>query len=138
MDVEHIGALVPPTVDNIGIAVTDLDAAVSFYEQLGFEVDRYSSEEAAVRPASESAYLYVFETNNETTTHRDAELFDDPVGIDHVSVRVEKCRPDLPKPKGRRRVLSRTDDRRGLGPLRMAGVHDPSSNVLYFIEHQNG
>jgi catechol 2,3-dioxygenase-like lactoylglutathione lyase family enzyme len=89
MGVERIGALVPPTVDNIGIAVTDLDAAVSFYEQLGFEVDRYSSEEAAVRPASESAYLYVFETNNETTTHRDAELFDNPVGIDHISVRVD-------------------------------------------------
>jgi catechol 2,3-dioxygenase-like lactoylglutathione lyase family enzyme len=137
MDVEHIGALVPPTVDNIGIAVTDLDAAVSFYEQLGFEVDRYSSEEAAVRPASESAYLYVFETNNETTTHRDAELFDNPVGIDHISVRVD----DVDQTYRNRKddvaffLEPMTDEDWG---LRMAGVRDPSGNVLYFIEHQNG
>ncbi|GAB7011020.1 VOC family protein [Halorubrum trueperi] len=127
----------PPTVDNIGTAVTDLDAAVSFYEQLGFEVERYSSEEAAVRPAPESASLYVFEIDNETTTHRDAELFDNPVGIDHVSVRVE----DVDQTYRNRKedvaffLEPTTDEDWG---LRMAGVHDPSGNVLYFIEHQNG
>lgn len=75
-------------IDNIGVAVEDLDTALAFYETLGFETERYSEADAQVTP-TDGTYLYVFETEGGGSVARDGALFDNQVGIDHSSVGVD-------------------------------------------------
>jgi catechol 2,3-dioxygenase-like lactoylglutathione lyase family enzyme len=121
-------------VDNIGVAVADLDSALEFYETLGFECERYSDSDGRVVPAEET-YFYLFETTSENPVERDGDLGDNPVGIDHLSIRVEDVDQtyeslvdtgvDFFSPPT-------TEDDWG---LRLAGTRDPSGNIVYFIEY---
>ena len=119
-------------LDNVGVAVADLDDALGFYETLGFECEPYSETDARVTPG-DGAYLYVFETERGGEPGRDTDLGSNPVGIDHVSIRVD----DVDDVYGT--LLDRgvefvmepvTEEAWG---LRMAAVRDPSGNVFYFV-----
>jgi len=121
-------------IDNVGIAVSELDAALEFYESLGFECERFSDQDARVALADD-AYLYVFETDADGAVERDGDRFDNPVGIDHVSVRVDDADAAYE---------SLTDD--GVDffqapttdedwDIRMIGTRDPGGNVVYLVEY---
>lgn len=56
-------------VDNIGVAVADLEAAIRFYDTLGFEYERYSDTDAQVSPVN-GTYFYVFETDGNNDVER--------------------------------------------------------------------
>lgn len=121
-------------IDNIGVAVEDLDAALQFYETVGFETERYSEADAQVTPADGTS-LFVFETEGGGTVARDGELFDNPVGIDHISVLVDDVEETY-------ETLSDAGIEFFMDPttesdwgLRMAGTRDPSGNVFYFIRY---
>ncbi|MFB6171085.1 MAG: VOC family protein [Haloarculaceae archaeon] len=119
-------------IDNVGVAVADLDAALAFYETLGFECEPYSDVDAQVAPG-DGAYLYVFETEGGAGVERGGDLFENPVGIDHVSVRVddvdETC--ESLSAAGVEFFLAPTTEAEW--GLRMAGTRDPSGNVVYFV-----
>jgi catechol 2,3-dioxygenase-like lactoylglutathione lyase family enzyme len=123
-------------VDNIGIAVTDIDEAIEFYETLGFDVERYSEQDAQVTPTEDSAYFYVFEsTADGPSADRDSDLFSNPVGIDHVSIRVDdvdETYNELSREGVEFMFQPTTDDDWG---LRMTAVQDPSDNIIYFIKY---
>jgi methylmalonyl-CoA/ethylmalonyl-CoA epimerase len=76
-------------VDNIGICVSDLSRAVSFYEKLGF-TKTYQNDRGVTMVAG-SAKLFLFQTRmqNPAPVRRDFNLFQNPPGIDHISFDVE-------------------------------------------------
>ena len=121
-------------LDNVGIAVADIDEAVAYYETLGFEAERYSEIDARVDVAEDGAYLYVYETDADgDTTGRDGDSRTNPVGIDHVSVGVEDVDEvhETLTDRGVEFVREpRTEEEWG---LRMAAVQDPSGNLFYFV-----
>lgn len=120
-------------LDNVGVAVADLDEALGFYETLGFDCEPYSETDARVTPAGGSAYLYVFETEGGGEVGRDADLGSNPVGIDHVSFRVDDVDEvyETLLERGVEFVLKPTTEEDW--GLRMAAVRDPSGNVFYFV-----
>ena len=71
-------------VDNLGVAVSDLEAAVRFYSALGFEVEARDETPAATLRAGE-ARLWVFQTGGGRGAARAPELVGNPTGYDHVS-----------------------------------------------------
>lgn len=121
-------------LDNVGIAVADIDEALSYYETLGFQTERYSEIDARVDVADGGAYLYVYETDSdEATTGRDGDSRTNPVGIDHVSVEVDDVDDvyETLSERGAEFVREpRTEKEWG---LRMAAVQDPSGNLFYFV-----
>lgn len=121
-------------VDNIGVAVADLDAALEFYETLGFEYERYSDRDAQVSPADDT-YLYVFETEGDDAAERDGELFENPVGIDHVSLRVDDVDETYESLSEAGVDFFQEPVTESDWGLRMAGTRDPSGNVFYFINY---
>ena len=121
-------------LDNVGVAVADIDEALSYYETLNFEAERYSDIDARVDVADDGAYLYVYETEAEGDhTGRDGDSRTNPVGIDHVSIRVDDV-DEVYKTLTDRGVEfvrePRTEEEWG---LRMAAVKDPSGNLFYFV-----
>jgi catechol 2,3-dioxygenase-like lactoylglutathione lyase family enzyme len=123
-------------VDNIGIAVTDLDMALEFYETLGFQCEPYSEMDARVDPSDSSeTYFYVFETNSDDSLDRDANFDTNPPGHDHVSIRVadvDATVESLEDDAVEFFLEPTTDTEWG---LRMAGTRDPSGNIFYLVEY---
>lgn len=120
-------------LDNVGVAVADLDEALGFYETLGFDCEPYSETDARVTPAEGSAYLYVFQTEGGGEVGRDEDLQSNPVGIDHVSIRVDDVDEvyETLLSRGVEFVMEPvTEEAWG---LRMAATRDPSGNVFYFV-----
>lgn len=124
-------------VDNIGVAVADLEAAIRFYDTLGFEYERYSDTDAQVSPVN-GTYLYVFETDGNNDVERDGNLFENPVGLDHISIRtdnVDKTYESLLDAGVEFFSPPSTESNWG---LRLAGTRDPSGNIFYFVEYVDG
>lgn len=124
-------------IDNIGVAVTDLEAALDFYETLGFECDQYSDADARVAPtaADDETYLYVFETDSNESLERDGDLFTNPVGVDHISVRIEDVDNTYESLTDAGVDFFQTPTTESAWGLRMVGTRDPSGNIVYFIEY---
>jgi catechol 2,3-dioxygenase-like lactoylglutathione lyase family enzyme len=73
--------------DNIGLAVTDLPAALDFYERLGFSVESPGEGSASVRQGD--ALLYVFSTlSRDFQPSRRLDMDGNAPGIDHISFQV--------------------------------------------------
>jgi catechol 2,3-dioxygenase-like lactoylglutathione lyase family enzyme len=71
-------------VDNVGVAVSDLESSLRFYSALGFEVESRDETPAATLRAGE-ARLWVFQTTGGPGPARDAGLTANRTGFDHVS-----------------------------------------------------
>lgn len=122
-------------VDNIGVAVADLESALDFYETLGFECERYSESDGQVSPAADT-YLYVFETHGPDAAPRSADLFSNPVGIDHISIRVDDVDQTYDDLAARGVEFFQPPVTESEWGLRLAGTRDPSGNVFYFINYE--
>lgn len=124
-------------LDNVGIAVTDLDDALEFYETLGLETDRYSESDARVDPAGteDDPYLYVFETGGDEAASRNGDLFTNPAGIDHVSIRVTDVDETVAELEAEGVEFFQAPTTEADWGLRLAGTHDPSGNVFYFVTY---
>jgi methylmalonyl-CoA/ethylmalonyl-CoA epimerase len=72
-------------IDNLGVAVTDLERALAFYQQLGFRVEDREEETPSATLAAGEARLWVFQTRSRAAATRDLSLTDNPPGLDHVS-----------------------------------------------------
>ena len=72
-------------VDNVGVAVTELEPSLRFYTALGFEIESRDETPAAMLKAAD-VRLWVFQTNAGRGPARAPELTGNPAGFDHVSL----------------------------------------------------
>lgn len=73
-------------LDNIGIAVTDLEASLAFYRGLGFVPEYRDAHSALVRAGGVA--LYLFKTTVRSPVVRSFDLTGNPAGLDHLSFNV--------------------------------------------------
>jgi methylmalonyl-CoA/ethylmalonyl-CoA epimerase len=73
-------------IDNVGVAVSDLDRALDFYQRVGFDVSDREDETPSAIVYAGSARLWVFQTAAGTGPARAVDFSDNPTGFDHVSL----------------------------------------------------
>jgi len=73
-------------IDNVGVAVSDLDAALVFYRRMGFEVEYGEDETPSAMLRAGDARLWVFVTGIHSGDRRAVDLVGNPTGLDHVSL----------------------------------------------------
>jgi catechol 2,3-dioxygenase-like lactoylglutathione lyase family enzyme len=73
-------------LDNIGIAVTDVEKSLAFYRALGFVPEYQEADSAMVRAGAVA--LYLFRTTSPAPVRRSFDLAGNPAGIDHLSFNV--------------------------------------------------
>jgi catechol 2,3-dioxygenase-like lactoylglutathione lyase family enzyme len=120
-------------IDNIGVCTTDIARSVMFYQRLGFS-EAYRNDRGVLMTAG-SAHLFIFATrqNDPPPVVRQLGLFDNPPGIDHISLAVA----DL---DGLYSALRAAGVQFGSPPedqswgARMVGLKDPDGNNIYLLQ----
>jgi len=120
-------------VDNIGICVTDLKRAVRFYQDLGF-TKAYENDRGVTMVAG-TAKLFIFQTRNSNPApvKRDFTLFQNPLGIDHISFEVEDVDRVHAEAKAKGLVFNGEPADQSWG-ARMVSLRDPDGNNLYLLK----
>jgi len=120
-------------VDNIGICVTDLKQAVRFYQDLGF-TKAYENDRGVTMVAG-TAKLFIFQTrkSNPAAVKRDFTLFQNPLGIDHISLEVEDVDRLYAEAKAKGLVFTGEPADQTWG-ARMVSLRDPDGNNLYLLK----
>jgi catechol 2,3-dioxygenase-like lactoylglutathione lyase family enzyme len=72
-------------IENVGVAVTDLERAVAFYTRLGFKVEARDESTRSAMLRGGEARLWIFETRRRSADHRSLSLDGNPTGDDHLS-----------------------------------------------------
>lgn len=123
-------------LDNIGIAVRDLDAVSEFFaDKLGLKVERDDSGE----PRSASVYigdhyLYIFESSGAVAdVHRVGALTENTPGIDHISFRVSDVDREFEQLKARGVPFDGEPETMEDWGIRLVGFTDPESNRYYLV-----
>jgi catechol 2,3-dioxygenase-like lactoylglutathione lyase family enzyme len=120
-------------LDNVGLAVSGLDRMLDFYmTTLGFTAER-GENDAWLTLGSLTIYLFVTHPRGNTHAERNADLYTDPPGLDHLALRVasiEQASADL-EAKGIRFVGEIVGEP---GEFRYRGFADPEGNMLYLVE----
>jgi len=120
-------------IDNIGICTTDTARSVVFYQRLGFS-EAYRNDRGVLMTAG-SAHLFIFATrqNDPPPVVRQLGLFDNPPGIDHISLAVADV-------DGLYSALRAAGVQFGGPPedqswgARMVGLKDPDGNNIYLLQ----
>src|SRR5712691_21867 len=79
-------------IDNVGVAVTDLNRSIAFYEKLGFAKGQdYEADVKGCSMTCGSAVLFLFQTKQAKpqAVKRESSLAQNPPGLDHISFLVE-------------------------------------------------
>ena len=120
-------------IDNIGICVTDLRRAVRFYQDLGF-TKAYENDRGVTMVAG-TAKLFIFQTqkSNPVPVKRDFKLFQNPPGIDHISLEVEDVDRVYAEAKAKGLVFNGEPADQSWG-ARMVSLRDPDGNNLYLLK----
>ena len=120
-------------VDNIGICVTDLRQAIRFYQDLGF-TKAYENDRGVTMVAG-TAKLFIFQTrkSNPAPVKRDFTLFQNPLGIDHISFEVEDVDRVYAEAKAKGLVFNGEPADQTWG-ARMVSLRDPDGNNLYLLK----
>src|SRR5262245_24857091 len=120
-------------VDNIGLCVTDLRRAVRFYQDLGFS-KAYENDRGVTMIAG-TAKLFIFQTrrSNPAPVERDFTLFQNPLGIDHISFDVEDVDHVYAEGKAKGLVFNGEPADQSWG-ARMVSLRDPDGNNLYLLK----
>jgi len=120
-------------VDNIGICVTDLRQVVRFYQDLGF-TKAYENDRGVTMVAG-TAKLFIFQSrkSNPEPVKRDFTLFQNPLGIDHISFEVEDVDRVYKEAKAKGLVFNGEPADQSWG-ARMVSLRDPVGNNLYLLK----
>jgi catechol 2,3-dioxygenase-like lactoylglutathione lyase family enzyme len=85
-------------LDNVGLAVSDLDDMLDFYSTtLGFAAER-GENDAWLTLGNLTIYLFVTHPRDAMRSVRTSDLYADPPGLDHLALRVasiEQASADL-------------------------------------------
>jgi catechol 2,3-dioxygenase-like lactoylglutathione lyase family enzyme len=124
-------------IDNVGIAVRDLDAVAGFFEHtVGLDVTR--DDEGRPRSASVQTgdrYLYVFETGGgPAPVQRGGDLTTNSPGLDHVSFAVDDV--DGAYASLRRRGVPFEGEPESVDAwgIRLVRFCDPEGNAYYLVQ----
>ncbi|MFQ5343779.1 MAG: VOC family protein [Anaerolineae bacterium] len=118
-------------IDNVGIAVSDLDGSLDFYQTLGFELE-YQDEFSAMVKAG-TAQLYLFATDSDASLSRSFDLEGNPRGIDHISLLVEDVDTRCNDLEAQGASLARQPQDYDWG-ARAACLYDPDGNCIWFLQ----
>ena len=119
------------TIDNVGIAASDLEASVAFYEKLGF-TKSFANDRGCLL-TSGSARLFVFQVDAKPSApRREFDLLHNSPGFDHISFTVDDVdRTYLSAiSKGIGFAVPPSDQEWG---ARAAMLRDPDGNNLYLL-----
>ena len=123
-------------LDNIGVAVKDVQRAVAFYrEKLGLEANAWSDDAGGVQIGDVS--LFIFRTNASNAVGRTPEFSGNPVGIDHLAFEVDDLDRAIADLEGRGVVFVH-DTVGEKGQFRYRGAQDPDGNMVFVIEKPGG
>jgi catechol 2,3-dioxygenase-like lactoylglutathione lyase family enzyme len=118
-------------IDNVGLAVTDVDRTARFYETLGWQV-LDSSPRGATLGAGASK-LFVFKAVEGDAVARESNPFANPPGIDHVSMLVDDVDETYERLRRDGIEFTQPPDDTDWG-ARLAALHDPDGNSLFLLE----
>ena len=120
-------------IDNIGICTTDTARSVVFYQRLGFS-EAYRNERGVLMTAG-SAHLFIFATrqNDPQPVVRQLGLFDNPPGIDHISLAVADVDGLYSALRAAGVQLGGPPEDQSWG-ARMVGLKDPDGNNIYLLQ----
>lgn len=122
-------------IDNIGIAVNDLDSSLGFYESLGFEEDQRDQTSAVVRRGS--ARLYLFKSNDSINlAKRPLKMNDTDAGIDHISFRISNLTDLIKRLLDVKIEIESGPIKQPWGPTTIT-VLDPSGVRLWFLHYSS-
>jgi catechol 2,3-dioxygenase-like lactoylglutathione lyase family enzyme len=119
-------------VDNVGVAVSQLDRSVSWYEKLGFAVlERDDSTPSATLQAGE-VKLWLFQTPGGAGPARVPDLVGNATGLDHLSLWVGEVDRYCIEIRGRSVELETEPDDQTWG-FRAASALDPDGTRIFFL-----
>lgn len=119
------------SIDNVGIAVSDLEAGLRFYQALGFEPEYRDESSAMIRAGT--AHLYLFVTTNQKSLSRSFDLTGNPLGIDHISLEVEDVDALCGALEAQGVTLARPPQDYDWG-ARAACLYDPDGNCIWLLQ----
>ena len=124
-------------IDNIGVAVRDVEAVASFFERnLGMTVERYEEAQpssAVVRIGQQ--YLYLFQTTDTAApARRNPELSANPPGVDHISFTVSDVDASYALLCERGVQFDDPPATAEEWGIRMAAFRDPEGNIYYLVQ----
>jgi methylmalonyl-CoA/ethylmalonyl-CoA epimerase len=125
-------------IDNVGIAVRDLDAVAGFFdEKVGLEVERdESGEPRSATVKLGDGYLYVFETEGEPNgARRESTLTANPPGPDHLSFRVADVDAEVVRLRLRGVVFEGEPETNEAWGIRLVGFRDPEDNSYFLVQN---
>jgi catechol 2,3-dioxygenase-like lactoylglutathione lyase family enzyme len=122
-------------VDNVGLAVRDLDAVLAFFEgPLGLAIERYG-EDGGASVHFENASMYVFQTPEAASVpERRPDLSGATPGLDHVSFIVEDVDAAHAELAARGVEFIEEPVSKPDWGLRTAAFVDPERNLYFLIK----
>lgn len=125
-------------IDNVGIAVRDLEVVAGFFEHtVGLDVAR--DEEGSPRSASVQAgdrYVYVFETSaGPVPGRREADLAANSPGLDHVSFTVADVDQAYASLRRRGVPFEGEPETVEAWGIRLVRFSDPEGNAYYLVQN---
>jgi methylmalonyl-CoA/ethylmalonyl-CoA epimerase len=128
-------------IDNVGVAVRDLDAVVEFFRTaVGLQVT--GPEDGHPRSASITVgdrYLYVFETESASQPPKRADdLTANPPGLDHLSFTVDDVDEAFTALGGRGVRFDGQPETVAEWGMRLVRFQDPEGNGYYLVQNLGG
>ena len=125
------------SIDNVGVAVSDLARARAFYEKLGFteSQDCQGDVQGCIMMAGGAA-LFLFQATrpNPQAVQHESTLAQNPPGIDHISFSVEDVDQTYTEIRARGvEFLGEPADQEW--GARLVGLKDPDGNNLCFLKY---
>lgn len=124
-------------IDNIGIAVQDLAAESTFFqEKLGLDVDvALESEPPSATVRLGAQYLYVFQTDSIVrAAQRSPGLVENPPGLDHISFAVTDVDGAYATLKARGVEFDGEPESMETWGIRLVAFRDPEGNSFFLVE----
>ncbi len=118
-------------IDNVGIAVTDLERSLTFYRRLGFEVEERWQTPPSASLAAGAARLWVFETAARETVERTPEMVGNPPGLDHLSLWVGDVDAAFDRLRGKLHFETEPADQ--IWGARAASLLDPDGIRIFLL-----
>ncbi|MCS7173276.1 MAG: VOC family protein [Armatimonadetes bacterium] len=122
-------------LDNVGVAVSDLQRAVSFYRMLGFEPDYVTEDSACLR--AQGVALYLFRTDAPPAPLRSFDLKGNPLGLDHLSFRGDDVDAVCAALQDLGVSIERLPQDYPWG-ARAACLRDPDGNCIWLLQRRPG
>lgn len=121
-------------LDNVGVAVRDLDRAIAFYcDQLQLELVYRDDVSHSAGVSTGTSQLYVFQTTGADGPRRTAEYAGNPAGLDHLSFAVDDVDAAYRELQQRGVSFFMEPNDADWG-ARVCGCFDPEGTPVYFLK----